>query len=67
MGTNEPVAPASLLQVAGTGCIVREKSLEALYEAAEKLAVADASFAALSGYIWRTMGGATRRLTATTV
>ena len=28
MGANEPVAPASLLQVAGTGRIVREKSLE---------------------------------------
>ena len=27
MGANEPVAPASLLQVAGTGRIVREKSL----------------------------------------
>jgi hypothetical protein len=28
MGANEPVAPASLLQAAGTGRIVREKSLE---------------------------------------
>ena len=28
MGANEPIAPASLLQVAGTGRIVREKSLE---------------------------------------
>jgi len=28
MGANEPVAPASLLQVGGTGCVVRKKSPE---------------------------------------
>ena len=28
MGANEPVAPARLLQVGGTGCVVRKKSPE---------------------------------------